>query len=99
MLSLGQVTADLPEGFATVATFKEKGVPRTKRLILSASLVAPILIGASLGYFVLRGLSEMLPSRRSRSRLGCSWLRRLKTCAQREGCSAIPYRPRVSRNS
>lgn len=54
VLAAGQVTADVPEGFATIATFKERQVPRARRLLLSASFAIPILIGAALGYFGLR---------------------------------------------
>jgi zinc transporter ZupT len=45
LLALGQVPADIPEGFATIATFKNKGVPRAKRVLLSASFAIPILVG------------------------------------------------------
>ena len=58
LLALGQVTADIPEGFATIANFKDKGVPRGKRLLLAASFVIPITIGALLSYFLLRDASE-----------------------------------------
>ena len=60
VVALGQVTADLPEGFATVANFKDKGVPRTKRLLLTASLAFPILFGALLSYFVLKDLGPTI---------------------------------------
>lgn len=58
VLALGQVTADLPEGFATVAIFKERGVPRARRLLLAASFVVPILLGAMLSYWALRDLDR-----------------------------------------
>lgn len=54
VLAFGQVTADVPEGFATIANFKEKGVPRGRRLLLSASFLIPILVGAVLSYYLLR---------------------------------------------
>lgn len=60
LLALGQVTADVPEGFATIANFKEKGVPRSRRLLISASFVLPILAGALLAYYLLRDASEAL---------------------------------------
>ena len=59
ILAIGQVTADIPEGFATIANFKDKGVPRAKRILLSASFVVPALLGAALGYWLLRGASEI----------------------------------------
>lgn len=58
VLALGQMTADVPEGFATIATFKDRKVPRRKRLLLAASFCIPILLGATLGYWVLRDQSE-----------------------------------------
>lgn len=60
LLALGQVTADVPEGFATIANFKDKGVPRGRRLLLSASFALPILAGALLSYFVLRNVAESI---------------------------------------
>lgn len=55
LLALAQVPADIPEGFATIATFKNKGVGRAKRLLLSASFALPILLGTTLGYWGVRG--------------------------------------------
>ncbi len=49
LLALGQVPADIPEGFATIATFKAQGVSRPKRLLLSASFALPILLGTTIG--------------------------------------------------
>jgi ZIP family zinc transporter len=60
VLALGQVMADVPEGFATIANFKDKGASRTRRILLSASFVIPCLVGASLGYWLLRGRGEAL---------------------------------------
>lgn len=54
LLALGQVPADVPEGFATIATFRKLGVPRRRRILLAASFALPILIAASLGYWVVR---------------------------------------------
>lgn len=58
LLAIGQVTADVPEGFATIANFKDKGVPRARRLLLSISFVLPVLAGALVAYFLLRGRPE-----------------------------------------
>jgi zinc transporter, ZIP family len=60
VLALGQVTADIPEGFATIATFRDNGVKRSKRLLLSASFIAPVLGGAVISYFLLRDQAEAL---------------------------------------
>ena len=59
LLSLGQVPADIPEGFATIATFKAQGMPRRRRLLLAASFTIPILLGATISYFALRGGPEI----------------------------------------
>lgn len=59
LLALGQVPADIPEGFATIATFKDKGLPRARRLLLAASFTIPILLGATLGFFAVRGAPEV----------------------------------------
>jgi ZIP family zinc transporter len=60
VLALGQVPADIPEGFATIATFKRQGMSRWTRLLLAASFVAPILLGTTLGYWVVRGRPELV---------------------------------------
>ena len=58
-LALGQVLADVPEGYAAIANMKEKGVPRRRRILLAASFAIPIVATASLAYFLLRGQSEV----------------------------------------
>ena len=60
VLAIGQVTADIPEGFATIANFRDKGVKRGKRILLAASFASATLIGGSIGYWLLRGQSEVL---------------------------------------
>jgi ZIP family zinc transporter len=59
LLALGQVPSDIPEGFATVANFRRRGVPRSRRLLLSAAFAAPIFLGATLGYWLMRDASEL----------------------------------------
>ncbi len=59
LLALGQVPADIPEGFATIATFKDKGLPRPRRMLLSLSFALPVLLGATVGYWGVRGLPEI----------------------------------------
>lgn len=54
LLALGQVPADVPEGFAAVANLRARGVPRRTRLLLSLSFALPLLLGAALGYFAVR---------------------------------------------
>ena len=59
-LAAGQVLADVPEGYATVANFRDKGVPRRKRIWLAASFFIYV-VGAALGsYFLLRNASQPL---------------------------------------
>ncbi|MDJ0391537.1 hypothetical protein QMO56_25880 [Roseomonas sp. E05] len=60
VLAAGQVLADLPEGYATVANFRDKGVPRRKRILLSASFFFYVVGAALLAYFLLRAASEGL---------------------------------------
>ncbi len=60
LLALGQVPADVPEGFATIATFKKQGVPRRRRLLLAASLMLPIFIGATVGFWAVRGQPDIV---------------------------------------
>ena len=58
LLALGQVLADLPEGFAVVANFRDKGVGRGRRLLISASFAVPVVLAAGLAFVLLRGRSE-----------------------------------------
>ena len=58
MLAVGQVIADIPEGFAVIANFRDKGIGRARRLLLSASFALPVLGAALLAFFLLRGRAE-----------------------------------------
>lgn len=58
VLALGQVLADVPEGYATIANMKDKGIPRTRRMLLTASFAIPVLSAAILAYYLLRGQSD-----------------------------------------
>lgn len=60
LLALGQVTADVPEGFATVASFKHAGMERGRRLLLTISFILPVLVGAAIGFFLVRGQPDVL---------------------------------------
>jgi ZIP family zinc transporter len=60
LLALGQMPADVPEGFAAVATMRKAGIPRRRRLLLIASLAVPVLFGAALGFLALRGAPELI---------------------------------------
>ena len=59
-LAAGQVLADVPEGYATVANFRDKDVPRGKRILFSASFFIYVLGAALLSYFLLRSAPEAL---------------------------------------
>ncbi|MDP9374275.1 MAG: ZIP family metal transporter [Chloroflexota bacterium] len=59
LLALGQVPADVPEGFATIANLRAAGVRRATRLLLSALFAVPIFLGATVGYWAMRGQPEL----------------------------------------
>lgn len=54
VLAVGQILADVPEGWATVATLRGAGVARVRRLLLSAALVVPAVVGAAGSWWLLR---------------------------------------------
>jgi ZIP family zinc transporter len=60
LLALGQVPADIPEGFATIATFKSKGVPKKMRYLLAAGFAIPIFLGATIGFWTMRDSAEIV---------------------------------------
>ncbi|MHA6280823.1 ZIP family metal transporter [Gramella sp. KN1008] len=60
LLALGQVPADIPEGFATIATFKSKGVPEKMRYLLAAGFTIPILLGATIGFWTMRNSGDLI---------------------------------------
>jgi ZIP family zinc transporter len=58
VLSLSRVIAHVPQGFATLAEFKRHHASR-RRLWLSVSFFVPMLMGASVGYWLLRDQSDL----------------------------------------
>lgn len=60
LLALGQVPADIPEGFASVASLRWTKMTRRVRILMSLSFAIPIAVGASLGYFALRDAPDLL---------------------------------------
>jgi ZIP family zinc transporter len=58
LLALGQAPADMPEGFATIASFKREGIARRTRQLLAASFFLAIFLGATVGYWAVRGQPE-----------------------------------------
>lgn len=59
LLALGQVPADVPEGFAAIATLRRAGIARRTRILMALGFAVPILAGAALGYFALRQAPEL----------------------------------------
>jgi ZIP family zinc transporter len=59
LLAMGQVLADIPEGFSVLANFREKGVKRGRRVLLSASFIIPVVCAALLAYLLLRDEAEL----------------------------------------
>ncbi len=55
LLALSQVVANFPGGFATIANFRQQGVRRSVRFIAAGSLILPVIIGAAVGFYLLRG--------------------------------------------
>lgn len=60
MLGLSQVVANVPGGFAAVAHLRGRGLSRGIRLWATATLFIPVLGGAGLGYWLLRGEAAAL---------------------------------------
>lgn len=60
VVALGQVLADIPEGYAVVANFRDEGVGRGRRLLLSASFAVPVLAAAMVAFLALRGRGDGL---------------------------------------
>lgn len=60
LLALGQAPADVPEGFAAIATFRRSGVARRWRLIAAAAFAVPIFAGALLGYLGVQGQPDVV---------------------------------------
>ncbi len=58
LLAAGQVLADVPEGYASIANFRDKEVPRLRRLLLSMTFVLFAVGAALLSYLLLRPAPE-----------------------------------------
>ena len=58
VLAAGQMLADLPEGFAAIATFRANDVPRRRRILLSVSFLVPVLVAAVAAFLLLRDRPE-----------------------------------------
>lgn len=60
LLGLSQVVANVPGGFAANANFRAQGVGRPRRLAIAAAAPLPVVLGASVGFLLLRGRSEVI---------------------------------------
>lgn len=58
VLAAGQVLADVPEGYASVANFRDKGLSRGRRILLSASFIFFCTGAALVSYLLLRGAGD-----------------------------------------
>lgn len=59
VLTSGRVVAHIPERFVTNAEFKSQNMPRTQRFWLLAAFLIPVWLGATLGYWGLRGQTDL----------------------------------------
>jgi ZIP family zinc transporter len=57
-LAIGQIMANIPEGFASLSTFRANDTPRSTRLWLTAAFVLPAVAAALIGFLVLRSRPE-----------------------------------------
>jgi ZIP family zinc transporter len=60
LLAASQSVANIPGGFAAMATLRHAGVPRWRRVAMMAFLLLPVLASAALGYFLLRGATAFV---------------------------------------
>lgn len=58
ILAAGQVLADVPEGYASMANFRDKGIRRSRRILLSMSFVFFCVAAALLSYLLLRAAGD-----------------------------------------
>lgn len=57
-LAAGQVLADVPEGYASVANFRKNGIARRNRILLSASFILFSCGAAILSYLLVRDAGQ-----------------------------------------
>ena len=62
LLAAAQSLANIPGGFAATSNFRNDGMARRRRLLLSVSMVVPALVSASLGFLVMGGLPPVAQS-------------------------------------
>jgi ZIP family zinc transporter len=60
MVAVGHILANIPTGMAAISSFKQSKTSALFRQMVSASLIFPPVIGATLGYWVVVGQPEVL---------------------------------------
>lgn len=60
LLALGMAISTVPLAFVTITTAKRQGMPKDSRRLLSLSFIVCILVGAIVGFGVLRNQPEAL---------------------------------------
>ena len=60
LLAIGLSLSTLPLAYVTIATARQRGMPREQRRVLGFALIGCMLLGAWLGFLVLGNLSEAL---------------------------------------
>lgn len=55
LLAASQSVANIPGGFAAVASLRESRIPRTHRILVSIGMVLPVSVSAALGFWILGG--------------------------------------------
>lgn len=58
-LALGQVLADIPEGYAAAASLRANGISRPRRLAMVASFAVPVVLAALFAHLVLRDAADV----------------------------------------
>lgn len=58
LLAVGQLLADVPEGYAVMSNMRNRQVPRRRRILFSASFALPVLSTAVVAYLVLRNQTD-----------------------------------------
>lgn len=59
ILASARVVAHIPEGFVSNAEFKSQNIPRAQRFLLLAAFIIPVWLGATLGFWALRGQGDL----------------------------------------
>lgn len=60
VLAVGQLLADVPEGYSAMANLRDKEVPRLRRFLLAGAFFVPVLGAAWGAYYLLRDQSQSI---------------------------------------